>query len=119
MISALLLLAAVIVLSFLVHEYAHALAARMCGWERRGWYFKLPWAVGLKFEANGQLGDRWIVALWGLAASALLAVAGLYVGGLVGAYLVALNATLFFVNAIPIPGTDGWWVLKAVLPARD
>ena len=109
----LFLLAYIVAASYLVHEWAHAIAAQLVGWERRGWYWKLPWAVGVTFETNGQMHHMWIVALWGLAATSLIAVAGLYIGGILGAFIFAFNATILFVNCLPIKGTDGWHIAYA------
>lgn len=104
----------VIALSYLIHEWSHVIAAKMVGWERRGWYFKLPWAIGVQFDQQGRHRDMWIVALWGLAATSLLCVTGLLVGGILGAWLAAVNGAILFVNCLPLKGTDGWHVMQGM-----
>lgn len=106
---------ALFLISYMIHEYCHIIGAALCGWTREGWHFQLPWAAGVKFEMNGHTDCLWIVSLWGLAGTALLGTLSLYSDTWIGTVLVVWNFTLLLFNAIPIKGTDGYWILKALL----
>ena len=114
----------VVAASLLAHELAHALAARWCGYRVE--------AVRLGLLGGG---TAWsgpdappevaaLVAAAGPGTTAVLAVgfvlAGQATGGLDGLLLVgaSVNVVDALVNLVPLPGSDGRQLLRAVRAAR-
>jgi stage IV sporulation protein FB len=109
----------VVGLSALLHEFGHAWAARAVGWKVVGlrwrWY-----GVAFVADTNGTPEKVWKVALGGLGATALLALA-FYAGTALpepAPFLFGLgfvvNASLLFSNLLPVRALDGGQVLAGL-----
>lgn len=97
--------------SYVVHEYGHAFMAKALGWKLHGWVFHLPWSVGYMVEGGGRPGMRAIAAS-GLMVTLMLAAIGEAWGGPYGLTLLYMNAAILFCNCLPIPGSDGWMLVR-------
>jgi Zn-dependent protease len=109
--------------SALLHEYGHAWTARAVGWEIVG--FRWHWyGVALAADANGKSDQLWKVALGGLAATALLALA--FLAGtalpapapLIFGLGFAFNAIFLLASLVPARPFDGGQVLAGLRQAR-
>lgn len=115
--NALLILLCIVVVTTLVHEGGHALAARAVGWRIDGvvvrWY-----GIGLKVEGDGAAPVSAVakIAAGGIIATALLAGACFVLSSVSVYFWVAfvLNAVLLVVNLIPVPASDGRHLLRAI-----
>ena len=103
---------ALFVVSLLIHELGHATAAAL---------FNVPvYRIGLKFigaythrrRANRPIHDV-IISASGPLASLLLTVASFFVPR-VGVWLAEWNFGLTALNLVPLPGTDGYRILKTL-----
>jgi len=101
-----------IVVSLLIHELGHATAAVL---------FDVPvYGIGLKFigaythrrYASRPIHDV-IITASGPLASLLLTIASFFVPR-VGVWLAEWNFGIVALNLIPLPGTDGYRILKAL-----
>lgn len=112
MIQSVLIFVAIVVVSFMAHEYGHALTAKALGWKLVGWKFYW-YAVGYAFIPPE--GKSWrLVALGGLTASAILMMVGwAFTPAYWAVLLFGLNALMLICQAFPIPRfSDGWVVIK-------
>jgi Zn-dependent protease len=119
------LLAAMLVGSVLVHEGAHALAARALG-------YRVEWIVlGIvdgRISYSGPADrplDRAAIAMAGPAVSAAVALGllGAWAGGVGGPgdvvfHAVVFNVLTFAVNLVPIAGSDGQMVVAGLIEDR-
>jgi stage IV sporulation protein FB len=109
--------------SALLHEFGHAWAARAVGWRVVGmrwrWY-----GVVCVTDPRGKIDQMWKVALGGLGATALLALA--FVPGtalpdptsVLFRLGVAVNTALLLSNLVPILPLDGGHVLARLRGTR-
>jgi len=109
--------------SALLHEFGHAWTARAVGWKVIGlrwrWY-----GVALVADPSGKPEQLWKVALGGLAATALLALA--FLAGtvlpepdsLLFELGFAVNAALLFTNLVPVRWLDGGQILAGIRQVR-
>jgi Zn-dependent protease len=113
----------VVGVSALLHEFGHAWTARAVGWKVIGlrwrWY-----GVAFVADTDGKPDELWKVALGGLTATALLALAFLAGTGLpeLAPFLFefgfGLNAMVLLTNLVPIPRLDGGQVVAGLRRAR-
>jgi fatty acid desaturase len=114
-----------IVLSALVHEGAHAVAARALGY-RVDWVLLGVIAGGTSYSGRGDRPrDRAAIAMAGPAASAavVLVLLGVWASGTgvgVGTMftLVWFNTVTFSLNLVPVQGSDGWYVIACLAEDR-
>jgi Zn-dependent protease len=101
-----------VIASLLVHELAHATAARI---------FNVPvHRIGIKFvgayihrkHARRPVHDV-VIAVCG-PLSSLLLTAGCFFLPTIGVWLAEWNFGIAFLNLIPFPGTDGYRILKTL-----
>ncbi len=101
-----LLLGALTVVSLLLHECGHLLAARALRVKVREIGFCLRGSYIRREPARMPLDDAFI-ALSGPLANALVAAALWTLPG-VGHWLAIYNLVLMASNLVPLPGSDGW-----------
>lgn len=113
----LLLLVLFITASYLVHEYSHALVARLVGWETMGmtirWY-----GAGYKIKINqDKPKDIWKIAAGGLLGTALLILIGLSLSYIFPVFhiLWGFNLVIFIINILPIKGLDGYYIVRGLV----
>jgi Zn-dependent protease len=114
----------VVGVSALLHEFGHAWTARAVGWKVIGlrwrWY-----GVAFVADTDGKPDELWKVALGGLTATALLALAFLAGTGLpepapfLFEFGFGLNAMVLLTNLVPIPRLDGGQVVAGLRRARS
>jgi Zn-dependent protease len=109
--------------SALLHEFGHAWTARAVGWKVIGlrwrWY-----GVAFVADPNDKPEQLWKVALGGLAATSLLALA--FLAGTVlpepDSALFGLgfevNAALLFTNLVPVRWLDGGRIVAGIKQVR-
>jgi stage IV sporulation protein FB len=109
--------------SVLLHELGHAWAARAVGWRVVG--FRWHWyGIACVADMRGRPERLWKVALGGLEATALLALAfraGAMLPEPVSALFgfgFALNAALLLTNLVPLRALDGGQVLAGLKAER-
>jgi Zn-dependent protease len=114
----------VVGVSALLHEFGHAWTARAVGWKVIGlrwrWY-----GVAFVADTDGKPDELWKVALGGLTATALLALAFLAGTSLpepapfLFEFGFGLNAMVLLTNLVPIPRLDGGQVVAGLRRARS
>jgi len=109
--------------SALLHELGHAWAARVVGWRVVG--FRWHWyGVACVADTCGRPERLWKVALGGLWATALLALAfgtGAMLPEPASALFgfgFALNAVLLFTNLVPVRALDGGQIVAGLKAER-
>lgn len=109
------LLIAGILISVVIHEFAHVLAGQFVGFQFRGVGFTLRGPnVKLATEDPEVLRSLWIVALAGPISNAYLAAVLLFSPDQVSRTLAYFNLFLAGCNLLPIKGVDGYVALKSL-----
>lgn len=118
-------LLAAFVVAFLVHEYAHWVAARMLGWQTVGWRASVRHVsigIGVVPSADHTPGDFALAAGAGVAASINLAWLASQVDSEFAWSLAVVSPMLAVAQLVPLRGTDGWhmargaaWALRRAL----
>lgn len=100
------------VVSFVVHELGHVIAAHAAGGRFIRVQFVSWYGVGVRLEFPDE--KLWVVALSGPVATGLLAIMALPFRSWhpVFQVLVTLNALLFITNLLPIRTFDGGFILS-------
>ena len=114
----------VVGLSTLLHEFGHAWTARAVGWKVVGlrWHW---YGVAFVADTDGKPEELWKVALGGLTATALLALAFLAGTGLpepapvIFGFGFGLNALVLLTNIVPLRRLDGGQVLAGLRRVRS
>jgi Zn-dependent protease len=109
----------VIVCSALLHEFGHAWTARAVGWKVVGlrWHW---YGIAFVADTDGKPEKLWKVALGGLMATAVLALA--FLAGtalpepapLLFGFGFGLNAALLLTNLVPLRQLDGGQVIAGL-----
>jgi len=112
------LLIYLVVASYVAHEYGHAFTAKALGGKLHGWRFYW-YAVGYAIEVPS--GNRLrLTALGGIVVTLALAGVGwMLTPAWWAVCLMVFNLALAFCNLIPVPGTDGWIILKGKATSRN
>jgi len=112
----LVVLALFILLSYGVHEYSHAGAAKLLGWETHGmtirWY-----GAGYKVKIKeDKPTDIWKIAAAGLVGTVALALAALLLSFIFPIFyiLFVINFFIFIFNIVPIKGLDGYYIANRI-----
>jgi len=112
----LVVLALFILLSYGVHEYSHAGAAKLLGWETHGmtirWY-----GAGYKIKIKeDKPTDIWKIAAAGLIGTSALALAALLLSFIFPIFyiLFVINFFIFIFNIVPIKGLDGYYIANRI-----
>ena len=110
-----------VALSVLVHEGGHALAAWRCGWRIRGVAFHWLGGMGFRIEVGETPADVWKVALGGLTATGMIALAFFALSplGVIFYCGFVLNAVLMFVNLWPGGAADGGHLVRGLRMAHN
>ena len=101
-----------VTLSLVIHELAHTLAARLFSVPVHGIGIKFVGAYTHRRYASRPLHDI-VIAAAGPVASLLLTLASFFVPR-VGIWLAEWNFGIAFINLLPLPGTDGYRILKTL-----
>ena len=101
-----------VTLSLVIHELAHTLVARLLAVPVHGIGIKVVGAYTFRKYANRRLHDVMIAAA-GPLASLLLTFASFFIPR-VGIWLAEWNFGIVVVNLLPLPGTDGYRILKTI-----
>lgn len=110
--------ALLVVVSLLLHELAHTAAARLLQVPVHGIGLKLVGAYTHRKYASRPLHDV-LIAASGPLASLILMFASFFLTRLgctpkVAVWLAEWNFSIAFINILPIPGTDGFRMLKSM-----
>jgi len=117
LIFVLVVLAGFILLSYGVHEYSHAGAAKLLGWETHGmtirWY-GAGYKIKIK-EDNPR--DIWKIAAAGLLGTAILGTLGFLLSLVFPIFFILfiLNFFIFIFNIVPLKGLDGYYLANALI----
>jgi Zn-dependent protease len=103
---------ALVVGSLLIHELAHAAAASFFGVTVHGIGIKFVGAYTHRKHASRRVHDV-VIAAAGPLSSLLLMLASFYVPK-VGIWLAEWNFGIVVLNLLPLPGTDGYRILKTI-----
>lgn len=115
----LLILFIFMLISVYVHEYSHALFAKLLGWKLHG--MTMNWkrgSMGYKVEINeDNPQDLWKIAAGGLLGSLALMLVSLGFSILWPGFLmlVYINFFIVLINIIPFKGSDGYYIFKRVI----
>jgi Zn-dependent protease len=109
----------VVACSALLHEFGHMWTARAVGWKVVGlrWHW---YGIAFVADPDGKLDELWKVALGGLTATAVLALACLAGTALpepapfLFGFGFVLNAALLLTNLLPIRQLDGGQALAGL-----
>lgn len=103
--------------SVYVHEYGHALIAKMLRWKTHGMEWRW-FGAGYKVEINkDRPQDIWMIAAGGLIATFSLFALGLWVSLILPAFLMLayFNFFIFIMNILPFKGLDGYYIGKYII----
>lgn len=101
-----------VTLSLVLHELAHTAVARLLSVPVHGIGIKFVGAYTYRRYASRPLHDV-IIAAAGPAASLVLTFASFFVPR-VGIWLAEWNLGIALLNLLPLPGTDGYRILKTI-----
>ncbi len=108
-----------ILVSFLVmylgHEAGHVVVAWSVGWRIVRVSVHPLGGVGFAYDMRGEQERLPMVALGGLAVSFLFALIGVaFLPGLYAFCFAVVNGVMLCVQAAPIPGSDGWQIVRSM-----
>lgn len=101
-----------VTLSLVIHELAHTVVARLFSVPVHGIGIKFVGAYTYRRYASRPLHDV-LIAGAGPAASLVLTLVSFFVPK-VGIWLAEWNFGIAFINVLPLPGTDGYRILKTI-----
>jgi Zn-dependent protease len=101
-----------VTLSLVIHELAHVLAAFLFGVPVHGIGIKFKGAYTFRRHAGRRLHDVMIAAA-GPLANLVLTIASFFIPK-VGVWLAEWNFGIAFMNLLPLPGSDGYRILKTI-----
>ena len=104
-----------VTLSLVIHELAHVLVASFFAVPVHGVGIKFIGAYTFRKHARRRMHDVAIAAA-GPLASLLLTFASFFVPR-IGVWLAEWNFGIAFMNLLPLPGTDGYRILKTIFRA--
>lgn len=100
---------------YLGHEAGHVVVAWSVGWKIVAVRVHPLGGLGFAYDMRGQQERLPMVALGGLAVSFLLAAIGIaLMPGLYAFCFAVVNGVMLCVQAAPIPGSDGWQIVRAM-----